>query len=375
MIWPPSVQRPQGNGYLPVTPNQPVTGFGSSPVDVVQLMRGYGFNAFRARIFVDPPERDEWGGFIGNSLDYTIRLFKRIKASAPDSRLILDYHYSDYWADPGKQYKPKSWQSLSFEELKHTLYEYTRSVIEKLDREGVPPDMVQVGNEITCGFLWPDGRICGVENPERQWDRFAELLAHAVSGVREASSRVKVIIHIDRGGDWAGTYSFFSNLEKRGVEYDVIGQSFYPFWHGRLSDLLHNLDNTLKILNRPVLIAETGYPHAGPPSPDQGRAEAMKWPLTPEGQRQFFEELIFSVSRFPNVIGVLWWEPCQVPIPGADIVPVAWGATALFDKEGRALPALKSVRSLRESLPPSFLVGADVSSLLEFERLGAKYYD
>ncbi|MEM3981710.1 MAG: glycosyl hydrolase 53 family protein, partial [Thermofilum sp.] len=168
---------------------------GSSPQDALTVMVDHGANCFRLRLFVNPKPRDEWGGFTGNDLDYTIALAKRVKSAG--AKLILDLHYSDTWADPQRQEPPAAWRELSFDQLVEQVYVYTREVIARMREEGVLPDIVQVGNEITCGMLWPWGKICDVSNPEEQWSRFTALLKAAIRGVREGAGGedVKIMLH------------------------------------------------------------------------------------------------------------------------------------------------------------------------------------
>ncbi|MCX8180051.1 MAG: arabinogalactan endo-1,4-beta-galactosidase [Thermofilaceae archaeon] len=187
-------------------------------MDAIRILVNNGANCFRLRLFVNPKQRDEWGGFTGNNLEYTIKLAKRVKEV--NALLVLDPHYSDTWADPGKQYTPEAWRSLNFDQLVEKVYEYTRDTVTAFHDEGVLPDMVQIGNEITCGILWPVGKVCDVENPEQQWVNFTTLLKAGIRGLRDApgGSYVKVILHIHSGGSWETTRWFFSNIERHGVE-------------------------------------------------------------------------------------------------------------------------------------------------------------
>ncbi|MEM2619912.1 MAG: glycosyl hydrolase 53 family protein [Thermofilaceae archaeon] len=341
--------------------------------DAIAIMMEYGANCFRLRLFVDPNPRDEWGGFTGNNLEYTVRLAKRIKAA--EAKLVLDPHYSDTWADPGKQYTPKSWLNLGFEQLVDKVYEYTHDTITAFNDEGALPDMVQIGNEITCGFLWPEGKVCDVENPQEQWSKFATLLKAAIKGVKDApgGGNIQVILHIHPGGSWETTDWFFSNLEDQGVPYNIIGLSYYPIWHGSLTDLKKNLVNTANKFNKEIFIVETGYPYQ---QINFGQLEEtgsryMTWPRTPEGQAQFITDVIQAVYETPNRkgMGVLWWYPEAIPVKELTVL----NATALFDEKGRALPALKVFKEFRKRLSSEFLLGGDISALGEIERLGGVY--
>ena len=184
----------------------------------LQILRNHGYNWIRLRLFQTPSQ-------LPNNLEYTITLAKDAKKLG--FKFLLDYHYADDWADPGKQPIPKAWQGKSHKELVQTVFEYTRDTIAAFRDAGVLPDMVQVGNEITNGMMWPDGKL-----PEN-WDNFAQLVYAGVNGVdagRGNGPRPKIMIHIDRGGDVKGTKLFLDKLNSYDVPYDIIGQSYYPWW-------------------------------------------------------------------------------------------------------------------------------------------------
>jgi len=351
---------------------------GAVEMDAIQIMVRHGFNCFRLRLFVNPLPRDEWGGFTGNNLSYTIELAKRIKATG--AKLLLDFHYSDTWSDPGHQTKPEAWKDLDFEALVKKVYNYTRECIAIMKQEGVLPDMVQPGNEITGGMLWPDGKLYGVGEPEEQWEKFTRLLKAAIQGVKDGaeSEDVKIVIHIHAGGSWETTKWFFDNIEKHEVPYDIIGLSYYPWWQGSLDDLGENLNNTAMRFEKDILIVETAYPYR--PLDFKWLKGAnpayMVWPSTPEGQKQFLTELLQTVSETPNGhgLGVLWWFPESIPVEGLTV----WngGATALFDQAGRVLPAMNAFKEFHEKQGErEFLTGGDISALAEIERLGGVFRD
>jgi len=310
------------------------------PGGFLAILKKHRCNCHRLRIFVNPT----YNNAVVQDVPYTIALAKRIKAHG--AKLLLNFHYSDTWADPGHQRKPAAWQDLDFDALQKKVRDYTASVIAAFKEEGVLPDMVQVGNEITPGMLWPDGRI-GHDAADEQWDRFVRLLKAGVEGVKEPLGRtpnIRIMIHIDRGGDWKTTKWFFDNIIKRGVEFDIIGQSYYPWWHGTMDDLRLNLQETARTYGKDIMVVETAYPHhsdstlrTGEWSPDR-----MAWSVSPKGQHAFLAELIKTVRHTPNKcgLGVLWWYPESIPTKGLRI----WcqGAMALFDEGGNALPAVKA---------------------------------
>jgi len=342
----------------------------TSDMDAIRIMVKHGSNCFRLRLFVNPPHTD----VVVNDLSYTIALAKRIKAAG--ARLLLDLHYSDTWADPAHQLKPEAWSDLDFDALVERVYEYTRMCIATMKQEGVLPDMVQPGNEITWGMLWPDGKLYGVGEPEEQWWKFARLLKAAIRGIKDAAGdAVQIVLHVHCGGDWRQTQWFFENVEKLGVQYDIIGLSYYPWWHGTVDDLRDNLRRTAERFSKDIFVVETAYPyrHLDVREMEGANQANMRWPMTPEGQRSFLVELIHVVQETPggHGLGVLWWYPEAIPVEGL----VVWndGATALFDRDGKALPAMDAF--LEVAGAKKFLVGGDVSALAKIEAMGGVFRD
>lgn len=154
-------------------------------------------------------------------------------------KLLLDFHYSDYWADPGKQFKPAAWRGLSFEDLKKALYNYTKKVMQELKDQGTEPDMVQVGNEINHGMVWPEGSI---SHP----DSLAQLISAGISAIKSVDPSVVIMLHIALGGQHDESVFFIDQMQKRSVHFDVIGFSYYPKWHGSLDDLRDNLNDIVR---------------------------------------------------------------------------------------------------------------------------------
>lgn len=305
--------------------------------DFLAILKRHGCNCFRLRLFVNPNYKNA----VVNDLPYTLALGGRIKAAGLE--LLLDFHYSDTWADPGHQSKPAAWRDLDFEALEKKVEDYSASVIAEFRKRRALPDIVQVGNEITPGMLWPDGRLGGKGSSERQWDRFARLLKAAIRGVRKPLGRaddVRIMIHIDRGGDRRRTRWFFDNIEKRNVPFDVVGLSYYPWWHGSMDALRKNLHETAAAYGKDILVVETAYPYRG--EKWWKNKKNMAWPVSPEGQHAFLVDLVRTVRRTPGArgAGVIYWYPESIPVEGLRV----WngGATALFDARGNALPAVEA---------------------------------
>jgi arabinogalactan endo-1,4-beta-galactosidase len=283
----------------------------------LEILRNHGYNWIRLRLFHSPTD-------LPNNLDYTIALAKNAKKLG--LRFLLDYHYADTWADPGHQPMPKAWQGKTHQELVDAVFQYTRDTIAAFRDAGVLPDMVQIGNEITVGMMWPDGKL-----PEN-WDHFAQLVYAGINGVdagRGNGRRPKIMIHIDRGADVKGTKAFLDKLNSYDVPYDVIGQSYYPWWHGSLNDLRSNLEFMAREYQKDIIVVEAAYNwqpgnYVGMPAP---------FPESPEGQREFLDEVNRVVMETPNGRGkgVFWWEPA---VTGPLTI------RGFFDEQHNALPVI-----------------------------------
>ena len=283
----------------------------------LQIFRDHGYNWIRLRLFHSPTN-------LPNNLDYTLALAQQ--ARELKFKFLLNFHYSDTWADPAKQFIPAAWAGQSHPELVQAVFDYSRDTIVAFREAGVLPDMVQIGNEITPGMLWPDGKL-----PEN-WDNFAELVKAGIRGVdagRGTNARPRIMIHIDRGGDKARTKWFFDKLNSYGVDYDVIGQSYYPWWHGSLLDLRENLHFMARTYQKEIMLVEGAYCWR----PTEYRNKPAPFPETPAGQRQFLEEVNRLVLNTPGNrgVGIFWWEPA---------VAGRLRSRGFFDDDGNALPVI-----------------------------------
>lgn len=217
-------------------------------VDAIELLKRHGFNAIRLRIFVDPENPKGYSpgvGFCG--LDSTLSMARRVKAAGLG--LLLDFHYSDYWADPQQQNKPLAWADLDYESLKDSVRSYTSAVLRAMERQGTLPDMVQIGNEVNHGLLWPDGHIGNL-------DQLAGLLQAGVQGAAAVAPDMPVMMHIALGGQNDEARFWLDNMIARGVRFDVIGISYYPRWHGTLEDLHANLHDLADRYHKPINVVE-----------------------------------------------------------------------------------------------------------------------
>ena len=216
--------------------------------DAIQILKDHGFNYIRLRIFNNPAVDSGYSpksGFC--DLEHTKQMAKRIRAAG--LKFLLDFHYSDTWADPGKQYKPSAWKGLSFPVLKDSVYAFTKGVIEELKKQGTTPDMVQIGNEINHGLIWPDGHV-------KHFDSLAQLVKAGTDAVLKVDPSIIMLLHIALGGQNDESVFFLDNMLSRGVYFDVIGESYYPKWHGTLDDLRNNLTDLATRYSKDIIVVE-----------------------------------------------------------------------------------------------------------------------
>jgi arabinogalactan endo-1,4-beta-galactosidase len=283
----------------------------------LQIFKDHGYNWVRLRLFHTPTK-------LPNNLEYTVAQAREAKKLG--FKFLLNYHYSDTWADPGKQTLPRAWQGKTHAELVQAVFEYTRDTIAAFREAGVTPDMVQIGNEVIGGMLWPDGRL------PAQWDNFADLLKAGIRGVdagRGKEPKPRIMIHIDKGGSKRTTQAFFDKLHTYSVEYDVIGQSYYPWWHGTLLDLRDNLHFMANEYRKDIILVEVAYCW----QLTQYRTKPAPFPETPAGQKEFLDEVTRLVMNTPNQrgAGIFWWEPA---------VTGPLGSRSFFDRDGNVLPVI-----------------------------------
>jgi beta-galactosidase len=216
--------------------------------DAIAILKQHGINYIRLRIFNEPANDSGYAPGKGwCDLPHTLAMAKRAKAAG--MKLLLVFHYSDYWADPGKQYKPKAWKTLSFPQLKDSVYAFTFRVMQALKAQGTTPDMVQCGNEINHGMLWPEGHVGHL-------DSLAQLLIVANRAVRAVAPQSLLMLHVALGGQHDESVAYIDGMQQRGVPFDIIGESYYPKWHGTPDDLRHNLAALAKRYGRDVVVVE-----------------------------------------------------------------------------------------------------------------------
>ncbi|WNJ95117.1 glycosyl hydrolase 53 family protein [Vibrio ruber] len=329
--------------------------------DLVKILKDNGVNSIRARLWVDPMSAsgEAFGG--GNStLARAIELGQRAQQNGMS--FLLDIHYSDFWADPKKQQKPKAWQQLTFENLTQKVYDYTAHVMKSLRDEGVVPDMVQVGNELNSGMLWPDGKSWGQDGKE--FDRLSRLLKAGIQAVHDNDSgkKIKIMLHLAEAGDNGLFRWWFDEITIRGVDFDVIGMSYYPWWHGSIDKVKANMNDVIRRYHKPVILVETAFPFTSENGDSLSNSYSETGPIegysvSVAGQAQYLADIMTLLNQLPDQqgLGIYYWEPAWLPIKGATWSTKAgmdyssdkgamgnsWENQALFDFEGNALPSLK----------------------------------
>ena len=311
-----------------------------------------GMNAMRVRLFVDPSKASAThkGEGVRQDLEYVKALGKQIKENG--LAFMLDFHYSDTWADPVKQWKPDAWKTLTDNQLYTRIYEYTKEVLQQLKAAGATPDFIQTGNEISYGMLWgleSDGasslKKCYVDN-DSNWPYFTTLLKNAILACREECPAAKVVIHTERVARPSVLYGFYDKMKSYAIDYDIIGLSYYPYYHGKLT----TLDNVLtqlesRFADKEIMIVETGYFHDWQPDNITGDNDlSATYPITGEGQKAFAQALISQLKSHEKVTGLFWWwmEANEYGLNwNTQRVTDAWYNAGLFDNQtGKAEPAL-----------------------------------
>ncbi|GAA4502306.1 glycoside hydrolase family 53 protein [Pseudaeromonas paramecii] len=313
-------------------------------VDGLKLLHQAGLNAVRIKVWNDPGNPDHFPanqsgpqGF--NSPAQALALGRR--ATAAGLQVMLDFHYSDWWADPAKQFMPQAWQGLTLPQVCQALHGFTAAVLSDMQRAGVDVRWVQVGNEISHGMVWPLGFLPG------NWPALAALLRAGVAAVREVAPGAQVVLHLDSGCDQDLYLRWFEQAQALDVGWDCIGLSFYPCWHGALPHLAANLHQLAARFGCPLLVVETAYPRQLDPQRNGQwllqHTGSEPYPATPQGQAQFLHALAEVVRAVPGGLGqgIFYWEPALLPLP--DGSRGVWQNATLFDDDGVGLPGLAAL--------------------------------
>jgi len=345
------------------------------PADCLAILKANGVNWIRLRLWHTPvnaadvvegdttiSRKGEPVGGGNNDLAATLRIARRAKALG--LKFELDIHYSDFWTDPDKQHKPAAWAELHGAELEAAVYRYTAEVLKTLREAKAFPDMVQVGNELNGGMLWPDGKTWKSKPEEAIGgdEGFVALLSQGIKAVRDAdpARKTRIAVHLANGASNELYRRVFDLLARRGVDYDLIGVSYYPYWHGTLEDFQNNLDDISARYIKDVVVLETAYAYTtqdGDGFPNLFNPEMQKgvgYKASVQGQASMLRDVINAVAQVPGRrgAGVFYWEPDWIPVPGTGWRTNegnAWDNQAMFDFKGRALPSLAVFRRVREA--------------------------
>ncbi len=322
---------------------------GGQVQDALQILKNQGFNCVRLRLFTSTQAQAATDPYdYVNNTNYTVPLAVRVKNAG--LLFSLDFHYSDTWADPGKQATPAAWTNLTFTNLVLQMRAYNSNTIATFAAAGAMPDYVQIGNEITDGMLWPNGQLTGTwSSTNPSWIRLGQLMKAAVQGVQDASTALgvtmpKIIVHIDRGGDWGTTQSYFDNLNAQGVPYDIIGESYYPFYHGPLSSLNTCLSNAAIRYGKPLIVAENAFPWTNTVSSWTNSLYGFA-PTVP-GQVSFLAALARVVKSVPTnlCMGVFYWGGEYQAVNG--INEAGFNTASFWDANGNLLPGAAAVAGM-----------------------------
>ena len=340
-------------------------------MDILDIMKKYDVDTIRLRLWNDPKsESGEPYGAGNNDLAETIAIGKRVTDAGLG--VLLNFHYSDFWADPGKQIKPKAWASYGVEELEKAVYDFTKDSLQQVLDAGVNVTMIQVGNELSNGLLWPEGQL-------PNYDNVAKFVSAGIRACREVKADIPLMIHLDNGGNNALYRDWFDHYMERGEDFDYIGMSYYPFWHGTLQMLEDNMNDIAVRYGKELIVAEVSMGHtmedykSYEKLTDSERkgyatkpelAAKVEYPMTVQGQVDFTKDFLNRVANVADDkgAGFFWWEPAWIPVPGSGWATPAslkymndpgpcgneWANQALFDYEGNALPTLEVIRNFQK---------------------------
>jgi arabinogalactan endo-1,4-beta-galactosidase len=304
--------------------------------DPLQILKDNGVNYVRLRIWVNPAN-----GY--NNEAKVLTFAKTVKARG--LKLMIDFHYSDTWADPGHQAKPAAWANDSLSQLESDVYNYTYNVCNSLKSEGATPDSVQIGNEINVGMLWTTGEVIN-----NNFTNLALLLNQGYNATKACNSGTQVIIHTADADSDANARWFYDGIKAAGAKWDITGLSYYCYWHGSMSNMTSVVADMKSRYGKNVIIAETAYPFTANNADSEANSISSStpcsgYPATWTGQYNEFRDTL-AAARSGGAIGVFYWEPTWIATPGNGWNPAdsssgdQWDNQALFNWSGVANPAI-----------------------------------
>ncbi len=336
--------------------------------DVFEILAESGINYIRIRLWNNPFDSKTGGSFGGGGNDITTALKIATRAKRVGMRICLNFHYSDFWADPANQIVPRAWQGSDFTELEKLIYDYTHSVLKQFEKNGVRPHMVQIGNEINNG-------ICGLDlrGGESEYANFAKLLASGIKAVRDISSKINVCLHLAMEQQYSKIIWFFDKMADYELDYDIIGLSYYSYWHGNLSNLSMAMTELASKFNKKVAIMEYAYGYTDKFNQNTANIYSSQlecvggYKTSIQGQANYIKDIFNVLNSIKNQygIGAFYWEPCFLPISGIgwaglnaydylvdngmyanNLNKVTWANQGLFSYSGRVLPSLTTFNKL-----------------------------
>ena len=318
-----------------------------TPKDVLQIFKDHGVNWVRFRIWNNPKTGPGGGG----DTDEAKALAMTKRAKALGLKVLIDFHYSDFWADPAKQAKPQAWEDHDKDQLVKDVYDYTAKVLKDFQAQGTQPDMIQVGNEIMNGMMWPEGKFPGNDNGKE----LARLVQAGLQAIHDNDPKheIKTMIHLADGGNNWIYQNFFNALinDNKVNDFDVIGLSYYPFWHGTLDDLSNNINDISKRYNKDVIVVETAFGYTNenfdkmPNAYGAAEERIGGFRSSVQGQASGLRAVMERVSKVPNHrgLGMFYWAPDWYAVPNVGWKTGEgneWDNLAMFDNNGRALESM-----------------------------------
>lgn len=304
--------------------------------DPLDILKDNGVNYVRLRVWNNP----------ASGYDNKAKVLQYARAvKARGMKLLVDFHYSDTWADPGNQHKPAAWASHGIGQLQSDVYNYTYDVCSSLKAQGTTPDSVQIGNEINVGMLWDDGKV--VNN---DFTNLSLLLKAGYNATKACNGGTKVVIHTADADSDAHARWFYDGIRAKGVNWDITGLSYYCMWHGTLANMGSVVSDMRSRYGKDVVIAETAYPFTkddADGTPNSITTGCSGYPQTWQGQGAEFDA-VQNTARGAGAIGVFYWEPTWYAVPGNGWDPAdinhsgdGWDNMAVFDWTGHINPYVK----------------------------------
>lgn len=283
--------------------------------DIFRTLKENGVNAVRIRVWNDPwdENKNSYGGG-HNDLDTAIAIGQR--ATDYGMEVLIDFHYSDFWADPKKQMAPKAWADMDVEQKCKALADYTKDSLNALLDAGVNVTAVQVGNETTSAM-----------SGEKNWDSVLKLFSAGCDAVRQVSAKenhpIQIAIHFTNPENRTQYLSYAKSLNEAGIDYDIFASSYYPYWHGTLENLTGTLSMIATIYQKKVMVAETSYCYTAADGDGSGNSVSgspgidLRYPVSVQGQADSIRDVVNAVASCKNAgVGVFYWEPAWIPVPG-----------------------------------------------------------